>query len=150
MSQLSPRERNLILLALLVAVIGGGYRFVWLPTEAGRQSARQEIAAYRQLTAAIDAFDRGAQPVAAPAAVSDVPMATRVTASAQEAAMPIRRLEPEGARLRVTLEEVAFVDVIDWLARLEADYDMRLAAVELDRRPLPGIVSARITLEPAT
>ncbi len=142
---MTPRERLLVGLVLPLALVGAGYRFGWVPLTEARAARIDEIAAYRQLTlAAQGANDR---PAVAAVAIDPTPLATRVTQSAEAAGITLTRLEPEGAGLRLTLPETPFDTVIGWLARLEPDHGIRIAAAEIDRRTAPGTVSARILVE---
>ena len=77
------------------------------------------------------------------------PLATRITASAELAGVLVRRLEPEGAVVRVSLDDAPYDAVINWVAAMETDAAIALVAIELDRRTAPGIVAARLTLENA-
>ena len=84
-----------------------------------------------------------------PVAVVTVPLATRITESAELAGVLVRRLEPEGAVVRVSLDDAPYETVVNWVAKMESDAAIALVAIELDRRTAPGIVAARLTLENA-
>ncbi len=142
---MTPREKLLLGAVLPIALVAAGYQFAWLPLAEARTARTAEIAAYRQLTlAARAAADRPAIVVEAP---DPTPLATRVTQSAQDAGLTLRRLEPEGAGLRLTLPETAFDTVVTWLASLEPDHGIRVTAAEIDRRTAPGTVTARFLVE---
>ena len=81
------------------------------------------------------------------AAIDTRPVPAVVTATAPEFELAIRRIEPEGAGARVVIEDASFAQVLRWIAALEQEHGLRLAAIEMDRRPEPGTVSARLTLE---
>ena len=61
--------------------------------------------------------------------------------------MTIRRIEPEGDGARVSVDDAAYADILRWIEALEDDHGLHLAAIEMDRRPDPGIVSATMTLQ---
>ena len=145
LSRLSPRERLLIGAILPLALAFAGYRLVWHPVQIGRVAAKAEIAAY---TLIADRAATAATPGAtvAPVAERD-PLATRVTRSADLAGLELRRLEPDGDRLRVSIDAAAFSRILGWLAELQDTEAVTVAAIELDRRVEPGVVSAQITLE---
>lgn len=140
------RERLLVGAVLPTALILLGYQYGWRPVDAARTVSQAEIAAYRQVIAAAAMAGTVATP--APREANPVPMDARVTQSADAAGLPIRRLEPEAGGLRVTLDDAAFGDVILWISDLELAQDLRVAAVEFDRRTEPGTVTTRLLLEP--
>jgi general secretion pathway protein M len=147
--RLSGRERALILVGLPLVLIFAGYRLGWQPLEDLRAARGAEIAGYRFVAEAV--AEVGPQPAAVEDAVEDdeAPFAARVTQSAEAAGLALSRLEPEDERLRVTVEDAPFASVVLWIADLEGERNVTLAAIELDRRIAPGTVSARLLLEAA-
>ncbi|UWQ23149.1 type II secretion system protein M [Jannaschia sp. W003] len=146
LARLNPRERVLVLGVLPAAALLAGWWLAWVPLAEARADALRQIAGYRAVALAASGTD--ALPV--PTAAADPrPLPVRVTASAEGFALPLRRIEPEGERLRLTVDAVPFEALLEWLAALEGEAGARLAAVEIDRRIEPGTVSARILLEDA-
>ena len=141
----SPRERALVGVAAALALGFVGWEGVWRPLAALRADAASDIARLDASIAQVRAA--GAAPAPALAADPGLPPSTVVTRSAATLGLTIRRLEPDGARLRVSLDEAAVDAVLAWLALLEREYGLRVAAIEMDRRPAPGLVATRITLE---
>ncbi len=146
-SGLTGRERLMILVVLPLALLLGGYRFGWLPLQQLRADRDAEIANYRLIAAAAAGANPGDALAALP--IDAAPIATRVTASANAAGIALRRLEPEGERVRVTLDDTDFAALTLWISDLETDQAITVAAIELDRRIVPGSVSAQLTLEAA-
>ena len=144
-ARLSLRERVMVAAAVPLALLLILYQFAWVPLQDARAARLDEIAAYRLVTGAAARRAADPTPVAAPAPAD--PIATRVTQSAEAAGLQLRRLEPEGTGLRVTLDDVAFADLMLWLADMQTTFAVRVAAVEVDRRPVPGVVSTRLLLE---
>ena len=144
-ARLSLRERVMVAAALPLALLLILYQFAWVPLRDARAARLDEITAYRLVTAA--AARRAADPTPVAAQAPADPIATRVTQSAEAAGLQLRRLEPEGTGLRVTLDDVAFADLMLWLADMQARSAVRVAALEVDRRPTPGVVSTRLLLE---
>ena len=146
--RLSLREKILVLIALPLVILFAGYRFGWVPINEARTGALAEIRGYQSLFEAME--NKRNQPVAVAAvAVVTTPLATRITDSAALGEVLVRRLEPEGALVRVTLDDAPYDAVIKWIAAMETDAAIALVAVEMDRRTAPGIVAARLTLENA-
>lgn len=70
------------------------------------------------------------------------------TAKRSGLASGLKRLEPEGqAAVKVWLEQVAFDDMLRWLAGLEQKNGLAVATITIDRQDVPGRVNARMTLE---
>lgn len=142
----SPRERILIC-AMAVLLVGYGlFEFVWRPVSAIREDAAAEIVRLERAMAALRAVDPGAE--AGPASPgSGLPPSTAVTRSAATLGLGIRRLEPDGGGLRVSLDEASADVILAWLALLETDHGLRVATIRMDRRPAPGLVTAEIGLK---
>ena len=75
------------------------------------------------------------------------PLRQRVTQSAAAAALEIRRLDPQGNALSVSLGDVGFSALAGWLDILTTAQAVQITGAEIARRPEPGIVSARLVLE---
>lgn len=62
----------------------------------------------------------------------------------------IKRMEPDGANgARVTLDGVAFNDLVNWLANLHKQGAIRVDNATLETQPSPGVVNARLVLRAA-
>jgi len=144
LAQRSVREQRL--LAALAAVAAAALLFVlvWQPLARAHTKAAADIHAYDALIAQL----RVAGPdVARVAATRRVSAATVINDSASRAGLAIRRLEPQGARTEVTLEEVPFDKLTSWLAGLEHDAGLTVTAIKIERRPAPGVVTVQLTLK---
>lgn len=144
-ARLTLRERVMIVAVVPLAALLALFQFAWVPLQDARAARLAEISAYRLVTAAAVRRATNPEPEAAPALVD--PIAARVTQAADSAGLQLRRLEPEGTGLRVTLDDVQFSDLMLWLADMETTFAVRVAALEVDRRTAPGVVSARLLLE---
>ncbi|MCE0507396.1 type II secretion system protein M, partial [Roseivivax sp. GX 12232] len=123
------------------------FRFGWQPIQAERARLNTEISRHLALSRlAADAEDlRGGS--AAPAPAQEAPLAQRVTRSAEAAGVALARIEPQGGRLSLSVQEAAFRDVLDWIVTLEREEAVQATALEIDRQTAPGVVSARLTVE---
>ena len=141
---LNPREKRLVSIVLPLAIVVVGYQFLWVPLQRAQAEARADIQAFRlvQDTAALASVDTivSLQPL------NETPLATRITTSASVANLTLRRIEPENDSIRVTLDDTPFATILLWLSDLEEQHDVRVEALEVDRRPAPGRVSARLLL----
>lgn len=147
LSTVSLRKRILILVVLPLILLFALFRFAWLPITDARTEAANRITGYLTVIAAADAV--GSNPVVASSPVDTRPLAARVTETAAPFGLPLRRLEPEGRRIRVTIDEADFITVLTWIAEMESSASLRLTGLEADRRPAPGVVSVRLVLEDA-
>ncbi len=60
----------------------------------------------------------------------------------------IKRVEPDKEdSVRVSLEQVAFDDMVRWLNSLGQSYAVEVVTVTIDRQPQPGLVNARLVLK---
>lgn len=141
---LTTREKVMILTVLPLALLVALWYFAWKPLSATRIELMNDIATY-QLVADTAALSDVAQ--ARPRPVNTTPIATRITDAAAAAGLPLRRIEPEGTGMRISVDDVPFATVVLWLADLEAAHGVTVIAAEINRRPEPGIVSARLLLE---
>lgn len=139
----NAREQAMLAVAAVLAAVAAGYTQIWTPLDGARSAAladiaRHELAMARVLAAGPDLLPGPAGPA--------VPAPTVVATSAPAFGLAVQRVEPEGASTRVVLDNAVFADLLRWLVELEARHSLRILAVELERRPEPGVVSARVTL----
>ncbi|WP_232222862.1 type II secretion system protein GspM [Sulfitobacter guttiformis] len=146
MQKLNPRECVMVLGGGGVLVMLGLWLYVWQPLMVEREAQSARIAGYLSTLQIARAAASGA-PVIAPVAASTTPIGPRVTQSAEEAGIPLARLDPDGERLRITVAKAGFAEVTSWIASLEASSGVRAVAVEMDRLTEPGQISLRLTLE---
>lgn len=149
LGNLTPRERLLIAGSSVFLLVVGGWFYVWQPIVQASAVQAERISRYLTLIE-LTRPGSGAAPVSAPVAVPDTPLAQRITQSGESAGIPLARLDPDGARLRVTVAEAAFADLITWIAALEAQSGVRAVSVEMSRLTGPGMVSLRMTVENAS
>jgi len=70
-----------------------------------------------------------------------------VSRSAQSVGIKPSRLQPEGSEaVSVWFDAVAFTKLMLWLERLESGQGIVVRQITIDRRELPGQVSARLVL----
>lgn len=144
LNQRSARERLLLYVLAILGVIYLVYSLVLTPVAAARQSALADIESYEIIMARLDA----AGPVAeSRGPVSTLPPSQAIAASAAEAGLDIRRLEPQGAETSVMLDQVSFDRMVVWINMLEQQHGLVLVGADITRRPEPGTVNASLSLE---
>jgi general secretion pathway protein M len=141
----SVRERAL--LGLMAAALAGYVLIVAVgqPLLAGRAEARSSIVRFESMQAPLATLADDGPVAVAPS--SDQPVATVVTDTAPGYGLTIRRIETDQGGTRLEIEDAGFAEIILWVEELERQHGLRLVALEMDRRPEPGIVSARLTVQ---
>lgn len=140
----TPRERWLLTGAGVALSVWVLVALIWQPMQDRREAASRQIALYDR---ALVALQSGDAPVAPTAPVDTRALNAIVTEAAGGFGLTIRRLEPEGERIRVTVDDAAFQTVILWLEALARDSGLRATELNLSRRPAPGVVNATLLLE---
>ncbi|MGL6211195.1 MAG: type II secretion system protein GspM [Paracoccaceae bacterium] len=142
LAEKSPRERALMLalaglvLAWLLATQ------VWAPLQSQRQSLAAELP---RLQRALLQVQTAAPPTAAATDTRATP--ALITEAADRYGVMITRLQPEGQKVHVALEDTPFDTVILWIEALHRDHDLQLVDLTLTRRPAPGMVATTLTVE---
>lgn len=148
MKGLNARERVLIFGGGVVVACLALWIYVWQPLVAERAAQEDRIARYLaviQLAQTADTLSIPATQATAP----ELPLASRITQSARDANIELARLDPDGPRLRVTVANADYADLIGWIAVLENDAQAIAVSAEMARQIEPGHVSLRLMLENA-
>lgn len=140
----TPRERLLLGAMAAVAALAFVYLGIWQPLQNARNGYEAAIARQDALKARIAALGSDAAP--APVISDPRPPAVIVSEAAASAALAIRRLEPAEDRVRVVLEDADFGAVLVWLDALDRDTGLKVAEIDITRRPEPGTVSTTLML----
>jgi general secretion pathway protein M len=138
----NPRER--VLLAVLALSVAAYALVVGIaqPLLGARATALSTIAQHDAALARLAALPPAE---VAPADAADRPVTAVVTETAPDYGLTIRRIEAEGDGARLELADAGFPEIVLWIDELERAHGLRLVAVEMDRQPEPGVVSARLT-----
>ncbi len=138
----SAREQVLLALLLATAAAALYLSLVFAPIQAVRRQALNDIRVYEALGAQLR--------VAGPALLSARPTggdaSAVAAASAAEAGVAVRRIDPEGERVRVVLQDVSFDALMRWIDLMERERGLRLVELRVERRTSPGLVSADVTV----
>ncbi len=150
LSSLNPRERILVVGGAVILVGLMVWRFGWQPIQTERAALNTDIARYIALSnlaesATAQRRSGGARFGTAPE--GRAPLAQRVTRSADAAGVVLARIEPRGEQLALVVQEADFRDLLSWIVSLESREGVSATALEIDRQTVPGIVSARLTVE---
>lgn len=144
MPDLNPREKILLSAASLLLVAALLWMAVLRPSLDLRAAALAQIIRADAVASLLDQVPEGR----AVGSVSErPPLRQRVADTARRSGVGIRRLDPQGATLSVSLDDVAFATLIGWLDTLTGPQRVRILSAEFGRRPEPGVVSAQLLLE---
>lgn len=130
-------------LTLLVVLIFG----IWLPSHRAAEHSRQEYQNNQDLLSWMQAnADRARANGNGPAGDSSVAVLTVVSNSASANNIPLRRFEPDGERVRIWLDGIAFNKVAGWLNQL-SQQGINPISAEVERQgDNSGLVSVQLTL----
>lgn len=146
--QLPTRDQRL--LALMMAALAVALLWVLVAAPAMRyaESARQQLDAARADLGWMQANAARARHASAVGALQPgQTLLSAVNASAQQANLNLQRFEPDGdRRVRVTLENAVFTDVMRWVVDLERRYGVRVDSFNADVQAQPGLANIRLTL----
>lgn len=148
--QRNARERAILLGGGLVALLVLGYSLVWEPLQQRLTLARQTVYALQQDLQWIQQAAAQLQPqrtLPTPSTRSSEPLLTLLDQSAkrQSFSLALKRIEPQGERVRLQFEQVDFDSLIRWLAQLERDQAISTYSLNLERSGLT--VNAQLVLE---
>jgi general secretion pathway protein M len=146
LAKLNPRERIMVLGGGAVLIVLAAWLYVWQPLSVERAAQADRIARYLTIIEITRTVGSRA-PVVAQGPITVAPLAPRITQSAEAAGIPLARLDPDGARLRVTVAAAGFAELTQWIAILEATEGVRALSVQMARLTQPGQVSMRLMLE---
>ncbi|MFM4649506.1 GspM family type II secretion system protein ExeM [Aeromonas bivalvium] len=144
---LSAREQRLVAVGGSVLLVGLFYWLVWQPL--GNRIEERERQVKSQQQTLIWLKEKGEQVLAAQAGSGrnmDLggTLDGVVNRTAFNHKIKITRLQPQGQELQVWIDQVAFDDLLMWLAELTDKYGVRVQVIEVAREQLPaGMVKVR-------
>ncbi|WP_297775932.1 type II secretion system protein GspM [uncultured Roseovarius sp.] len=148
LSRLTLREKWLVASSCSLLVIFALWLYVWKPLNEQRAIQQNRIARYLALiNIAGETTATGREP--ATICTDSSALGPRITKSAEAFGVPLARLDPEGARLRITVSTVDYSEAMLWISELDASACARAIAVEMVRLTEQGQISLRMTLEEA-
>ena len=153
--QLSHRDRRalqIMVTALAAAIL---YLGVWQPIVEFRSEGYERMQQSRERVAWISSREQALERISQVnetgqgGSLGDADLLKTVTDSADRSGLPLQRFEPSGDdAMRLWLEAVPFTDLTRWLGHLQSEYGLTVDQASLDRTDKPGLVDARLTLEP--
>ena len=153
---LAPRERLIVGGGSVVLMLVLIYLMIWEPIANKREQVRTDISALsadlvwmQQVAGQVKrrAAQQGNQSSAGAAGGS---VLTLVEVSARAAGLheTLERVQPEGLGARIWFAETGFDGLLSWLGELEQRQGLHVSQLAVDAGNAPGMVTARIKVEP--
>jgi general secretion pathway protein M len=149
-NQLQVREQWLVGAGAVFVVVVLLWAAIWQPIMGGRAARATQLADARAIatrleTVAAQVQSRRGGP-AARSSESVLAVVSRTSRNALAGKAP-KNIQDEGAHVRVWLEDATFNDLVTWIADLQRTYGIRVARADIEKKPTPGVVDARLQLE---
>ncbi|MDR2013775.1 MAG: type II secretion system protein M [Rhodanobacter sp.] len=152
---LAPRDRRILSIGAIMAVVLLGWALVWHPLARKRaeleeniQNQRRDLAYVQRGAAELD--KRRATSVRTQGDRAGKSLLALADATARSAGLEtaLKRVEPVGTRgVRVSFESVGFDALVQWIQSLAASYGVETTELSADRADGIGLVNARVTLQ---
>lgn len=142
------RDRRALAALSIFFVVAGSWLGVVQPALQFAQGGKADLAAAQADLAWMQANAVTARQAAAQGGnvESGQSLLSAVNGSARSMGLNLQRFEPEGdRRVRVTLENAVFTDVMRWIVLLESRYGLVIEHFNADSRQ-PGVVNIRMTV----
>lgn len=153
--QLAPRERRLIVLAGVVALLGVVYLGLVEPALRDREAIQARLPGLRHNVAEADALVIEARALSAAAASAPRPslqaVRLRLEQSLENAGLrgALQQIQAGEALVDLRFRDVAFGAWLEWLDAALRESRLRVADLSINRDTEPGRVSVRVVLEVA-
>ncbi|NLO78739.1 MAG: type II secretion system protein M [Xanthomonadaceae bacterium] len=153
--ELEARERRTLIIGAVVLAVFFFIQFVWLPAHREADRLAQQLAEQRALLAWMQQMASEAQGLRAAGGselvgIGNQALFSFVDQSAREAGLgnALRQVEPNGEqRVRVTLQQANFDQLIHWLVTLKTRHGIDAGTFAVRRGDSPGLVDAQLILE---
>lgn len=118
---LTERERKLVLVASIVAIVGIFYFAIWSPLNAAIIKQQLAIANDQKLLTWVDEQANRATVLRQSSGLQSFSgsLTQVVNQTTRSANIPVSRMQPQGEELVVYIDQVAFNEYLQWLAALE-------------------------------
>ncbi|MFT2436869.1 GspM family type II secretion system protein YghD [Escherichia coli] len=139
----SPREKSMLLAAVVFLFSVGYYVLIWQPLSERieqQETMLQQLVAMntRLKNAAPDIIAARKSATTTPAQVSRV-----ISDSASAHSVVIKRIAERGENIQVWIEPVVFNDLLKWLNALDEKYALRVTQIDVSAAEKPGMVNVQ-------
>lgn len=146
-SERNKRERNMLMAAMVVGVLGLLYALFIDPAWSGRADLEKNLPVLRQQAAEVQALSKEAMTLSGKAA----PLVSAITRESLEASLISKGLKPQNVSLsgevaKVQLNAVSFSDMVDWLTEMQKTARLSVVDAIVEAQAQPDTVNATLTL----
>ncbi|NMW29328.1 GspM family type II secretion system protein YghD [Escherichia fergusonii] len=138
----SPREKGMLLAAVVFLFSAGYYVLIWQPLseriEQQETMLQQLEAMNTRLKPAPDIIAARNSATTTPAQVSRV-----ISDSASAHSVVIKRIAERGENIQVWIEPVVFNDLLNWLNALDEKYALRVTQIDVSAGEKAGMVNVQ-------
>ncbi|EPC0821632.1 GspM family type II secretion system protein YghD [Escherichia albertii] len=139
----SPREKGMLLAAVVFLFSVGYYVLIWQPLSERieqQETTLQQLAAMntRLQSAAPNIIAARKSGTTTPAQISRV-----ISDSASAHSVVIKRIAERGENIQVWIDPVVFNDLLDWLNTLNEKYALRVTQIDVSAGEKPGMVNVQ-------
>ena len=150
-NQLQPRERQLVLVAMLVFAIFLPYQLIWSPllhrADRLQKQVNQQTAQLQWMRNALREIPQlqGGSGNKSSASLLSV---VEQTANQGKLRSSIRKIQPEGEQgVRIWMDNAGFDDVLMWLEQMKKQAGIEVVDMSAERQAESGRVNLRLLLE---
>jgi general secretion pathway protein M len=150
LGKLQARERLLVAVAAVAAVVLVLDMAIWRPAAHARNNNQARLDDARQVAEQLEhaAVLVPHNNLAGQANGGSLMAIVDEASKGGELSKPLTRMSPDGdTQLRVWVEEVTFDSLTHWMYTLQSRYGVRVDSVDIEQQPTPGLVNARLTLK---
>ncbi|WP_019142116.1 type II secretion system protein GspM [Noviherbaspirillum massiliense] len=146
-SERNRRERNLLLVAMVVVVVGLFYVLLIDPALSGRKDLEKKLPAMRQQSAEIRAMAQEASALSGKAA-APVPPITResLDASLARNGLKAQSVLVTGELAKIQLSSVSFAGLVGWLEEMQKSARLTVLDANIDALAQADTVNATLSL----
>ncbi len=144
-SELTSRERLLLIVCAFVLSVGGIYRLAWMPLQADRELQSARIVRLDRALAAVQTLPKGGALAQSPTTGS-ISAILGETAGKQGFVLKKVEVQPDGSAT-VSLDAVPFDQLILWLDGLNRTHGITIGDVSIGKTEAPGRVTVAVALK---
>jgi general secretion pathway protein M len=142
---LNQREQSLVIAMIVFVGVFILYQFIWQPINNSIIDKQKKIERYQELLfwvnekkAEYNSYAKINQ-----GGSSNVSLSSVVNRSATKHKISISRIQPQGIEISVTIDEVPFDYVMDWLKQMAITEGVIIKAIDLASTDINGVVKVR-------
>lgn len=141
-ASLQPREQQLVSIAAVFLGIGAFYWLLWQPLHHSRitqqQAAENARAQLIWLQTQLPKLSQQSGNLRTSASLTEV-----VSQTSRNFQVQVSRMQPQNEQLQLSLEDIAFDQLLRWLHELQYQHGIRLIQLDIATSDIPGQVRVR-------